>query len=61
VCDKCIKAYVHQGKAYFGLKEYDKARESYQQVLKCDPKKESLMNGEQLGLYPRSNSGSLFL
>ncbi|XP_064650967.1 tetratricopeptide repeat protein 12-like [Lineus longissimus] len=44
VSDRCIKAYAHQGKAYLGLKEYDKARESYQQVLKCDPKKESLVN-----------------
>ena len=43
-----MKAYVHQGRAYLGLKEYDKAMESCENALKCDPKKENIMKGEEL-------------
>ena len=40
-----MKAYVHQGRAHLGLKQYDKALESYEKAAKCDPKKEAVMNG----------------
>ncbi|XP_055860826.1 tetratricopeptide repeat protein 12-like isoform X2 [Biomphalaria glabrata] len=39
----CLKAYVHQGHAYLALKDFDKARKSYQQILSVDPKKESMV------------------
>nr|KAI8743935.1 tetratricopeptide repeat protein 12-like [Biomphalaria glabrata] len=39
----CLKAYVHQGHAYLALKDFDKARKSYQQILSVDPKKENMV------------------
>ncbi|CAL1533745.1 unnamed protein product [Lymnaea stagnalis] len=39
----CLKAYVHQGHAYLGLKEYAKARDSYKQILSVDKRKESMV------------------
>ncbi len=47
VYENCVKAYVHQGRAHLGLKQYDQALHSYEQALKCDPKKESIMTGEK--------------
>ncbi|KAK0053257.1 tetratricopeptide repeat protein 12 [Biomphalaria pfeifferi] len=39
----CLKAYIHQGHAYLALKDFDKARKSYQQILSVDPKKENMV------------------
>ncbi|XP_074660725.1 tetratricopeptide repeat protein 12-like [Tubulanus polymorphus] len=43
VFENCVKAYVHQGKAYLGLKRYNDAINSYKQVLNIDAKKESII------------------
>ncbi|XP_012940902.1 tetratricopeptide repeat protein 12 [Aplysia californica] len=39
----CMKAYVQQGHAYLGMNEYEKARESYREILKIDNKKENIV------------------
>jgi len=44
VDEACLKAAVLQGKAHVGLKEYDKARDSYSRALKIAPRKEVLIN-----------------
>ncbi|XP_078538486.1 tetratricopeptide repeat protein 12 isoform X2 [Lissotriton helveticus] len=36
--EKCIKAYVHMGKANLGLKDYGEARNCYQKILEIDHK-----------------------
>ena len=40
-----MKAFVQQGHAYLGLKEYEKARESYREILTVNPKKEAIVKG----------------
>lgn len=41
--EKCIKAYVHMGKANLGLKDYGEARNCYQKILEIDHKHEKLV------------------
>nr|XP_033774347.1 tetratricopeptide repeat protein 12 [Geotrypetes seraphini] len=41
--DKSIKACVHMGKAYLGLKDYFMARQCYQKILEMDPKREKMI------------------
>jgi len=41
VSETCLKAYIHQGKAYLGLKKYDEARTSFEEAAKIEPKKKS--------------------
>jgi len=45
VDEKCLKAAVIEGKAYVGLKQYDKAIECYNKAKTIDPKKEGVVNG----------------
>ncbi|XP_069080467.1 tetratricopeptide repeat protein 12 isoform X1 [Pleurodeles waltl] len=41
--EKCVKAYVHKGKANLGLKDYGEARKCYQKILEIDNKHEKLV------------------
>ncbi|XP_029429057.1 tetratricopeptide repeat protein 12-like isoform X3 [Rhinatrema bivittatum] len=41
--EKSIKARVHMGKAYLGLKDYSKARQCYKKILEMDPKWEKMI------------------
>uniref|UniRef100_A0A8C5PKR1 Tetratricopeptide repeat protein 12 n=1 Tax=Leptobrachium leishanense TaxID=445787 RepID=A0A8C5PKR1_9ANUR len=40
---KCIKAYVHMGRAYMELKNYEEARRCYAKILQLEPSKEKLV------------------
>ena len=44
VDEKCLKAAVLEGKAYVGLKQYDKAVECYEKAKKIDARKECVIN-----------------
>ncbi|KAM4652044.1 tetratricopeptide repeat protein 12 [Discoglossus pictus] len=41
--EKCVKAYVHMGRAYLGLKDYNEARKCYLMITKIDPKQEKTL------------------
>ncbi|KAK6173705.1 hypothetical protein SNE40_017111 [Patella caerulea] len=43
ISSDCLKAHVHMGKAYLGLKNFIKARECFQQILTVDPKKSKMV------------------
>ena len=45
--EDCIKAYVLQGKAYAAMKEFEKSLESFRQVSRIDPSKETLIQGDR--------------
>ncbi|XP_063799252.1 tetratricopeptide repeat protein 12 isoform X4 [Pseudophryne corroboree] len=56
-CDeKCLKAYVHMGKAYLGLKKYDEARKYYKKITDLDGNKEKMVKGTTQTVF-RTNSG----
>ncbi|XP_077467723.1 tetratricopeptide repeat protein 12 [Stigmatopora argus] len=40
--DKCIKAYVHMGKAYLGLKQYSASRMCFEKMAELDPQMEKM-------------------
>jgi len=44
VDEKCLKAAVLEGKAYVGLKQYDRAVECYNKAKMIDPTKECIVN-----------------
>lgn len=46
VNENCLKAFILQGKAYVGLKEYEKAIESYRNAIKAAPDKEAMINSK---------------
>ncbi|XP_067362822.1 tetratricopeptide repeat protein 12 isoform X2 [Channa argus] len=41
--DKCIKAYVHMGKAYLELKQYHESRNCFKKVVEIEPGKEKMV------------------
>uniref|UniRef100_A0A3B3YEQ5 Uncharacterized protein n=1 Tax=Poecilia mexicana TaxID=48701 RepID=A0A3B3YEQ5_9TELE len=41
--ERCIKAYVHMGKAYLGLKNYNEARSCFEKILEIESGKESMV------------------
>ncbi|KAK2847216.1 hypothetical protein Q5P01_010215 [Channa striata] len=41
--EKCIKAYVHMGKAYLELKQYHEARNCFKKVVDIKPEKEKMV------------------
>lgn len=43
VSPNCIKAHIHMGRGHLGLKDYNKARECFQEAKKCDPKIENVI------------------
>ena len=43
-----MKAYVQEGHAYLGLKEYEKARESYKGILTINDTKEHMVKGNYI-------------
>ncbi|CAL8351045.1 unnamed protein product [Lota lota] len=40
---RCIKAYVHMGKAYVGLRNYKEARNCYEKIVEIEPGREKMM------------------
>jgi len=44
VDEKCLKAAVLEGRAHIGLKQYDRAIESYNKAKEIDPKKETMID-----------------
>lgn len=46
VNENCLKAFILQGKAYVGLKEYEKAIDSYTDAVKAAPDKEAMINSK---------------
>ncbi|KAG7322092.1 hypothetical protein KOW79_014950 [Hemibagrus wyckioides] len=40
---KCIKAYVHMGRAHLGLKHFTESRRSYEKILDIAPERETLV------------------
>lgn len=45
VDEKCTKGYIHKGKAYTFLKEFDKAQVEFEAAKKYDPKQTKLIDG----------------
>ncbi|XP_056398877.1 tetratricopeptide repeat protein 12 isoform X3 [Hyla sarda] len=43
--DKCVKAYVHMGRAHLSLKNYEEARQCYKMITDIDITKEKLVKG----------------
>uniref|UniRef100_A0A667YBL0 Tetratricopeptide repeat domain 12 n=1 Tax=Myripristis murdjan TaxID=586833 RepID=A0A667YBL0_9TELE len=41
--EKCIKAYLHMGKAYLALKNYNKSRNCYEKITEIEPRKEKMV------------------
>ncbi|XP_023120619.2 tetratricopeptide repeat protein 12 [Amphiprion ocellaris] len=41
--ERCMKAYLHMGKAYLGLKKYNEARNCFEKIQENEPKKEKLV------------------
>ncbi|KAM4567336.1 tetratricopeptide repeat protein 12 [Odontesthes bonariensis] len=41
--ERCIKAYVHMGKAYLGLKKYNEARNSFEKIQEIEPRREKMV------------------
>ncbi|CAG6003358.1 unnamed protein product [Menidia menidia] len=41
--ERCIKAYVHMGKAYLGLKKYNEARNSFEKMQEIEPWREKMV------------------
>ncbi|XP_061682610.1 tetratricopeptide repeat protein 12-like isoform X5 [Syngnathoides biaculeatus] len=40
--EKCIKAYLHMGKAYLGLKKYRKSRACFEKIAQLEPQMEKM-------------------
>ncbi|CAL8361251.1 unnamed protein product [Merluccius merluccius] len=40
--ERCIKAYVHMGKAYIGLQNYKEARNCYEKIVEIEPGREKM-------------------
>ncbi|XP_069546536.1 tetratricopeptide repeat protein 12 [Brachyistius frenatus] len=41
--EKCIKAYLHMGKAYLGIKKYNEARNCFEKIQEIEPRRESMV------------------
>ncbi|MEE6484698.1 hypothetical protein FKM82_013979 [Ascaphus truei] len=54
--EQCIKAYVHMGRAYLGLKDYTEARKCYKKMIEINSNQENLAKGTGQTLF-RTNSG----
>ncbi|KAM7399474.1 hypothetical protein PAMP_018745 [Pampus punctatissimus] len=40
--ERCIKAYLHMGKAYFALKKYNESRDCFEKIVEIEPGREKL-------------------
>ncbi|XP_044211022.1 tetratricopeptide repeat protein 12 isoform X1 [Thunnus albacares] len=40
--ERCIKAYIHMGKAYLALKKYDESRNCFEKIVEMEPGKEKM-------------------
>ncbi|XP_042343373.1 tetratricopeptide repeat protein 12 [Plectropomus leopardus] len=41
--DRCIKAYLHMGKAYQALKKYNESRNCFEKIVEIEPAKETMV------------------
>ncbi|MED6262876.1 hypothetical protein ATANTOWER_028286, partial [Ataeniobius toweri] len=41
--ERCIKAYVHMGKAYLGLKKYNEAKSCFEKIQEIEPGKGNMI------------------
>ncbi|XP_040902834.1 tetratricopeptide repeat protein 12 [Toxotes jaculatrix] len=41
--ERCIKAYVHMGKAYLALKKYNESRHSFEKIAEIEPRREKMV------------------
>ncbi|XP_021174928.2 tetratricopeptide repeat protein 12 [Fundulus heteroclitus] len=41
--ERCIKAYVHMGKAFLGLKKYNEAKSCFEKIQKFEPRREKMV------------------
>ncbi|XP_073340609.1 tetratricopeptide repeat protein 12 isoform X2 [Pagrus major] len=41
--ERCIKAYLHMGKAYLALKKYNESKNCFQKILEIEPAREKMM------------------
>ncbi|KAM9359056.1 tetratricopeptide repeat protein 12 [Symphorus nematophorus] len=41
--ERCIKAYLHMGKAYLALKKYNESRNCFEKILEIEPGREKMM------------------
>lgn len=41
--ERCIKAYLHMGKAYLALKKYNESKNCFQKLLEIEPAREKMM------------------
>ncbi|XP_024864543.1 tetratricopeptide repeat protein 12 [Kryptolebias marmoratus] len=41
--ERCIKAYLHMGKAYHGLKKYNEAKKCFEKIQEIEPGKKSMV------------------
>ncbi|XP_047246906.1 tetratricopeptide repeat protein 12 isoform X3 [Girardinichthys multiradiatus] len=48
--ERCIKAYVHMGKAYLGLKKYNEAKSCFEKIQEIEPGKGNMIKVEYLDL-----------
>ncbi|XP_056467384.1 tetratricopeptide repeat protein 12 [Gadus chalcogrammus] len=42
--ERCLKAYVHMGKAYVGLRNYKEARNCYEKIVEIEPERRKMVN-----------------
>uniref|UniRef100_A0A672HDV8 Uncharacterized protein n=1 Tax=Salarias fasciatus TaxID=181472 RepID=A0A672HDV8_SALFA len=41
--ERCVKAYLHMGKAFLGLKKYNEARNCFEKIQEIEPKTEKMV------------------
>ncbi|XP_034723713.1 tetratricopeptide repeat protein 12 isoform X1 [Etheostoma cragini] len=41
--ERCIKAYLHMGKAYLALKKYNESRKSFEKIMEIEPVREKMV------------------
>ncbi|XP_027135836.1 tetratricopeptide repeat protein 12 isoform X3 [Larimichthys crocea] len=46
--ERCLKAYLHMGKAYLALKRYNESRNCFKKMLEIEPGKEKMVKAEYL-------------
>ncbi|XP_058270603.1 tetratricopeptide repeat protein 12 isoform X3 [Hemibagrus wyckioides] len=56
---KCIKAYVHMGRAHLGLKHFTESRRSYEKILDIAPERETLVKDTGQTLFRLNNGFSI--
>ncbi|KAK3560207.1 hypothetical protein QTP86_000776, partial [Hemibagrus guttatus] len=55
--DKCIKAYIHMGRAHLGLKHFTESRRCYEKILDLAPERETLVKAVLCRLLKSRTAG----